>query len=52
MIAFVKREHLILTNEDTSKLETDREAKRNTKKQKRIMQLNAKIEKLKNEDDD
>ena len=52
MVAFVKRERLILMNEDISKLEADRKTKQNTKKAKKIMQLNAKIGKLKNEDDD
>lgn len=42
MIALVKREHLILTNEDISKLEADRKTKQKAKQSRRIMQLNAK----------
>lgn len=51
MVAFVKREHLMLVNEDISKLEANKKTKKIVKKQKRIMQLNAELEKIKSKGD-
>ena len=48
-ITLIKREKLILTEEEKQEIKRKQNAKR---KQDKILQLNAKIEKLKNEDDD
>ncbi len=48
-ITLIKREKLILTEEEKQEIRRKQNAKR---KQDKILQLNAKIEKLKNKDDD
>lgn len=48
-ITLIKREKLILTEEEKQEIKRKQTAK---KKRDKILQLNAKIEKLKNEDDD
>jgi Mg2+/Co2+ transporter CorB len=47
-----KREQLFYTVEERRKIEEKSKEKQEQKKQRRILQLNAKIEKLKNKDDD